>query len=88
MIYMVIYDKAPNNTNGSMAGVARLVGEQYPIPSKGWLTLQAITEGFGRNGKPIITLVFEKDHIVEIPDYGIEKYRYYGEGEKTDNPTE
>lgn len=88
MIYMIIYDKAPNNTNGTMGGVARMIGETYPLPSYGWLKLNAITEGFGRNGKPIIALVFENNHIVEIPDYGIEKYRHYGEGEETNNPTE
>ena len=89
MIYMIIYDKAPNNTNGSMGGTARLVGESYPLPSRGWLTLRAITEGFGRNGKPVVVLEFENNHIVEIPDYGIEKYRDYGqEREEADNKTE
>lgn len=82
---MIIYDKAPNTSNGTMGGISVMVGQEYPIPSKGILKLLTITEGVGRNGKPIVTLAYEDDIIEEIPDYGIHKFRDYGKGEEKSN---
>jgi len=89
-IFMIIVDKCPNTLTGQMGWRTFLVGAQHPIATKGEVILMDITEGVGKNGKPVVTLIFEKDIIIEIPDYAIEKYRDYGTEQKhteTDNKT-
>lgn len=76
-IFMIITDKCPNHNTGIMGRITYLVGEEYPVPTKGYLRLNSIVEGLGKNGKPCIVMVYDKDVIVELPDYGIDKYRKY-----------
>lgn len=87
-IFMVVYDKVPNTNNGTMGYVVMAVGSSYPIAGKGILELRSISEGIGRNNKPVVTLVFEKGVVIEVPDYNVEKYRTYEQtGEKTTDKT-
>ena len=81
-IFMVITDKCPNHTTGTFGGMPYLVGTEYLVPSKGLLRLNSIVEGLGKNGKPCIVLVFDKDITLEIADYNIDKYRKYEETDK------
>lgn len=85
MIFMIVFDKCPNTNTGETRGQIALVGVEYPIPSKGNLKLEAITEGMGKNGKPIVTLHYSGGVKGEIPDYNVEKLRYYEEGEEAGN---
>ena len=85
-IFMIVIDKCPNTTTGVMGGVPRLVGESYLIPTHGLLKLLSIEEGIGRNKKPVVVEVFEKEVTIEYPDYNIDKFRYYGQDRpKTDD---
>lgn len=72
---MIVYDKTPNHSNGALNTKSVLIGELYPIPTKGYLTLKSIEEGTGNNKKPVVLLKYDKNIIVELPDYGIEKLR-------------
>jgi len=74
-IFMIVYDKAVNQNTGTMNAKSVLVGESYPIPTKGHLILHSIEEATGKNNKPVVLLKYEKDVTVELPDYGIEKLR-------------
>ena len=76
-IFMIVYDKVPNTMSGEMRGKFAIVGEPYPIPTKGILKLLKISEGFGHNGKPVLTIIYENNVVVELPDYGIEKCKFY-----------
>ena len=87
-IFMIITDKCPNHSTGVMNGVPILVGQSYLIPNKGNLKLLDITEGTGRNGKPCVTLIHEKNVIIEMPDYGIDKYRDYSDEKQHDQTTD
>ncbi len=80
---MIFLDKAPNTLKGEMGWRTYITGEEYPVPTQGIIRLNEITEGIGRNGKPCVTLVFDKGVVIEVPDYGIEKYRYYEESDTT-----
>jgi hypothetical protein len=72
---MIVYDKALNTNNGSMNAKTALVGENYPIPTKGFHVLKSIEEDMGNNKKPILLLKYDGNIIIELPDYGIEKLR-------------
>lgn len=87
-IFMIIYDKAPNTSNGTMGYASFVIGNDYPIPTQGILTLKSIDEGVGINKKPVVTLRFDGGVEIEMPDYNIEKYRTDGqERRKTTNKT-
>jgi hypothetical protein len=75
MIFMIIYEKTPNHSNGALNAKTALVGELYPIPTKGNLTLKSIEEAMGKNNKPVVLLNYERGVTAELPDYGIEKLR-------------
>jgi len=79
-IFMIIVDKCPNHNEGIIKwGRVFEVGGEYPIHQKDPKKLNSIVEGLGANGKPVVVLVFEGNVTIEIPDYGIEKYRLYEE---------
>ena len=74
-IFMIVYDKVQNHNTGALNAKTALVGEPTPIPTKGYLILKSIEEATGKNNKPVVLLKYEKDVVVELPDYGIEKLR-------------
>ena len=84
-IFMIVADKCPNTLTGIMEGRTFQLGMTCLFPT-GTHTLIEITEGLGKNGKPIVALVYDKGIVQELPDYNIEKYRQYEDepkGEKT-----
>ena len=74
-IFMIVYEKVANQNTGALNVKTALVGEPTPIPTKGYLILKSIEEATGKNNKPVVLLKYEKDVVVELPDYGIEKLR-------------
>lgn len=75
-IFMIVADKCPNTLTGIMGGRTFELGMPCLFPT-GTHKLIEITEGFGKNGKPVVTLVYESGIVQELPDYNIEKYRQY-----------
>ena len=76
-IFMIIVDKCPNHNTGMVGWRTFEVGAEYPLGDRGLTKLHSIVDGIGVNGKPVVVLLFEGGITIEIPDYGIERYRIY-----------
>jgi hypothetical protein len=74
-IFMIEYDKAVNQNVGFVNAKSALVGAIDSVPSKGRLILKSIEEATGKNNKPVVLLKYEDGTVVELPDYGVTKFR-------------